>query len=223
MTSPMDLPLHGKVKLIETSKSELLDLWNDVLTKNQISINENEKVIEIIKYEDHFEVITTQGKYTTSSILLSIGRRGSPRKLGVPGEEKEKVAYRLLEPELIKNRKILVVGGGDSAIESALLLSEDGTNQVTLSYRSASFNRIKPANLQRIVSAQKKSIVNIIYESNLLAIEDNEVKLKLKNESTICIQNDLVYIFAGGELPNKFLEKIGVKITKKFGEAVLKH
>jgi thioredoxin reductase len=223
MTSPMDLPLHGKVKLIETSKSELLDLWNDVLTKNQISINENEKVIKIIKYEDHFEVITTQGKYTTSSILLSIGRRGSPRKLGVPGEEKEKVAYRLLEPELIKNRKILVVGGGDSAIESALLLSEDGTNQVTLSYRSASFNRIKPANLQRIVSAQKKSIVNIIYESNLLAIEDNEVKLKLKNESTICIQNDLVYIFAGGELPNKFLEKIGVKITKKFGEAVLKH
>ncbi len=105
MTSPMDLPLHGKVKLIETSKSELLDLWNDVLTKNQISINENEKVIEIIKYEDHFEVITTQGKYTTSSILLSIGRRGSPRKLGVPGEEKEKVAYRLLEPELIRNRK----------------------------------------------------------------------------------------------------------------------
>ena len=223
MTSPMDLPLHGKVKLTETSKSELLDLWNDVLTKNQISINENEKVLEIVNYEDHFEVITSQEKYTTSSILLSIGRRGSPRKLGVPGEEKEKVAYRLLEPEFIKNKKVMIVGGGDSAIESALLLTEDKTNQVTLSYRSASFNRIKPANLQKIECAQKRNILNIVYESNLVSIEDNEVKLKLKNESTISIQNDLVYIFAGGELPNKFLEKIGIKITKKFGEAVLKH
>ena len=223
MTSPMDLPLHGKVKLTETSKSELLDLWNDVLTKNQISINENEKVLEIVNYEDHFEVITSQEKYTTSSILLSIGRRGSPRKLGVPGEEKEKVAYRLLEPEFIKNKKVMIVGGGDSAIESALLLTEDKTNQVTLSYRSASFNRIKPANLQKIECAQKRNILNIVYESNLVSIEDNEVKLKLKNESTISIQNDLIYIFAGGELPNKFLEKIGIKITKKFGEAVLKH
>ena len=223
MTSPMDLPLHGKVKLTETSKSELLDLWNDVLTKNQISINENEKVLEIVNYEDHFEVITSQEKYTTSSILLSIGRRGSPRKLGVPGEEKEKVAYRLLEPEFIKNKKVMIVGGGDSAIESALLLTEDKTNQVTLSYRSASFNRIKPANLQKIECAQKRNILNIVYESNLVSIEDNEVKLKLKNESTISIQNDLIYIFAGGKLPNKFLEKIGIKITKKFGEAVLKY
>jgi thioredoxin reductase len=223
MTSPMDLPLHGKVKLTETSKSELLNLWNDVLSKNQISINENEKVLEIVKHENHFEVITSQEKYTTSSILLSIGRRGSPRKLGVPGEEKEKVAYRLLEPELIKNKKVMVVGGGDSAIESALLLAEDETNQVTLSYRSASFNRIKPANLQKIESAQKRNLVNVVYESNLVSIEDNDVKLKLKNESTILIQNDLVYIFAGGELPNKFLAKIGIKITKKFGEAVLKH
>jgi thioredoxin reductase len=223
MTSPMDLPLHGKVKLTETSKSELLNLWNDVLSKSQISINENEKVLEIVKHENHFEVITSQEKYTTSSILLSIGRRGSPRKLGVPGEEKEKVAYRLLEPELIKNKKVMVVGGGDSAIESALLLAEDETNQVTLTYRSASFNRIKPANLQKIESAQVRNIVNVVYESNLVSIEDNEVKLKLKNESTISIQNDLVYIFAGGELPNKFLEKIGIKITKKFGEAVLKH
>ena len=223
MTSPVDLPLYGKVKLHETSKSELLDLWKDVLTKNKISINENEKVLEIIKYPEYFEVITTQEKYTTSSILLSIGRRGSPRKLGIKGEDKEKVAYRLIEPELINNKKVIVVGGGDSAIESALLLAEDGSNKVTISYRAKSFNRIKPANLQKIGTAQKQNRVNIIYESNLEEIEDTQVKVKLKNGSTIAIQNDLVYIFAGGELPNKFLEKIGIKITKKFGEAVLKH
>jgi thioredoxin reductase/Pyruvate/2-oxoacid:ferredoxin oxidoreductase delta subunit len=223
MTSPVDLPLHGKVKLEETSKSELLELWQEVLSKNKISINENEKVLEIVKYEDYFEVITTEEKYTTSTVLLSIGRRGSPRKLGIPGEEKTKVAYRLLEPELVTNKKVMVVGGGDSAIESALLLTEDGTNQVTLSYRSDNFNRLKPANFEKIESAKKHNKINIVYESNLVEIEDSQVKLQLKNNSTVPIQNDLIYIFAGGELPNKFLEKIGIKITKKFGEVVLKH
>lgn len=223
MTSPMELPLHGKVKLHETSKSELLSLWLEILDKNNISINENEKVKEIVSYSNYFEVITNKGKYTTSKVLLSIGRSGSPRKLGVPGENKEKVAYRLLEPELIKNKKILVVGGGDSAIETALLLTEDGTNKVTLSYRSSSFNRLKPLNLKKIESTIKQNLISVIYESNVAEINEDEVKLKLKNGSTIPVQNDLVYIFAGGELPNKFLEKIGIKITKKFGEAVLKH
>lgn len=100
MTSPMDLPLHGKVKLFETSKSELLDLWNEVLVKNNISINEHEKVLEIVRYKDFLEVVTSQDKYTTSKILLSIGRRGSPRKLGVPGENSEKVAILTWAPSI---------------------------------------------------------------------------------------------------------------------------
>lgn len=223
MTSPVDLPLYGNVKLHETSKSELLNLWEEVLTKNNITVNENEKVVEIINYGDSFQIKTSQEKYTASKILLSIGRRGSPRKLGIEGESKEKVSYRLLEPELIHNKKILIVGGGDSAIESALLLAEDGTNQVTLSYRSKQFNRLKPDNLRKINKLGSEDKINIIYESNLIEIEDTQVKIKLNNGSVVPIQNDLVYIFAGGELPNKFLEKIGIKITKKYGEAVLKH
>lgn len=223
MTSPMDLPLYGKVKLQETSKSELLGLWQEVLTQNNITINQNEKVLEIIKYSNYFEVITNQEKYNCLRVLLSIGRRGSPRKLGVPGENLEKVTYRLLEPELINNKKVIVVGGGDSAIESALLLAEDETNQVTLSYRSASFNRIKPKNLEKIELAKNQNKINVIYESNLVEINEKDVKMKLKNGSIVPIENDLVYIFAGGELPNKFLNKIGIKITKKYGEVVLKH
>jgi len=223
MTSPMDLPLHGKINLKETNKSTLLSLWKEVLEKNNISINENEKVQEIIKHDDFFEVLTNRKKYTCSKVLLSIGRRGSPRKLRVPGEEKEKVAYRLLDPELIINKKILVVGGGDSAIESALLLAEKGDNQVTISYRSKSFRRLKPANLAKIEKAENSNKMNIIYESEIESIGEKEVIIKLKNSRVVPIQNDLVYIFAGGELPNKFLEKIGIKITRKFGEAVLKH
>jgi len=222
MTSPVEIPLFGKVKLYETTKSELIDLWSEILAKNKISINENEKVSEIIKYDNSFKVITNQEEYTTQKVLLAIGRRGSPRKLGVPGENSEKVYYKLLEPELIHNKKILVVGGGDSAIESALLLAEEG-NEVSLSYRSNSFKRLKPKNFKRIEDAIKLKLVNVLYNSTVKEITHDKVILNFQNGTIAEIENDLVYVFIGGELPNKFLEKIGIKITKKFGEAVLKH
>jgi thioredoxin reductase (NADPH) len=220
MTSAMNLPLYGKVKLSETSKNELLSLWKEVLGKNEIKINQGEKVESIEKKGEHFIVRSSKREYSTMGILLAIGRRGSPRKLGVPGENLEKVAYRLLEPELIKNKKVLVVGGGDSAIESALLIAEEG-NEVVLSYRGESFSRLKPKNLENIKKAGDKGEIKILYNSNVLEISESEVALELKKER-MKIANDLVYIFAGGELPIKFLEKTGIKITKKFGEAILK-
>lgn len=223
MTSAMDLPLHGKVKLSETSKTELLSLWNEVLGKNKIVINDQEKAENINKEKDYFTVTTTKRDYTSNAVLLAIGRRGSPRKLGVAGEEKEKVFYRLLEPELIHKQKILVVGGGDSAIESALLLIDEG-NEVIISYRSETFSRLKPKNSEKIVSAEQKGKVRVIFKSNVVEIKDKSVIISVIDSGDIEeIENELVYIFAGGELPTKFLEKTGVTITKKFGEAILKH
>lgn len=223
MTSPMELPLYGKVKLVETSKSELLTLWENVLNKNQIEINENEKVNSIDKVNGHFEIKTSKGEYTAKTVVLAIGRRGTPRKLGVPGEQKEKVAYRLLEPELIENKKVLVVGGGDSAIEAVLMVAEQSSNEVTITYRKDKFSRLKPKNLENIKKAEEKGRVKILYESNVKEIKDEYVVITQSDKSEIELENDLVYIFAGGELPNKFLEKVGIPITKKFGEEILKH
>jgi len=223
MTSAMELPLYGKIKLSETSKTELMNLWTDILSKNNITINEQEKVEEITRNRDYFEVISSKNKYRVNFILLSMGRRGSPRKLGIPGETKEKVYYRLLEPELIHNQKILIVGGGDSAIESALLL-RDGSNEVSISYRSENFSRLKPKNHERIEEAIKKKTVIVIYNSNVVEILDDKVILSVSNsDQKIEISNNLVYIFAGGELPTKFLEKIGIEVSKKYGEVILKH
>ena len=223
MTSPMYLPLHGRVKLSETSKKELLSLWNEVISKNNIKINENEKVENIERKRDYFSVVTSKSTYMTSGIVLAIGRRGTPRKLNVPGEDKEKVAYRLLEPELIKNRNILVAGGGDSAIEAALLLSES-KNIVTVSYRGNVFSRIKPKNLEKINTASRLNKIKVLFNTNVKEIKNDIVILKdnIKN-SEFQIKNDLVYIFAGGELPTEFLKRTGVNITKKFGDAILKH
>jgi len=223
MTAPVELPLHGRLKLFETSKDELISIWKDVLAKNDISIHELEKVELIEKVEDHFLITTTKAKYTSRAVVLAIGRRGSPRKLNVPGEEKEKVYYRLLEPEHIKDQRILVVGGGDSAIESAMLLADEG-NDVTLSYRAESFSRIKPRNLERIKEYSDKNKISVLFKSNVTEIMDDVVHISIEGyDETQILINDLVYIFAGGELPTKFLEKIGIGITKKFGEALLSH
>ena len=223
MTSPMELPLWGKVKLVETSKSELLDLWNNVLTKNKISINEQEKVVEIVKQDNMFIVKTNHDHYTSNGIILAIGRRGSPRKLGVPGEERENVFYRLLEPELIHNTDVLVVGGGDSAVESAMLLADE-KNRVTLSYRSETFSRLKPKNLERVTDYIKKKKIRPLFNSNVKEIFKNEVCFTFNDKpDELKLKIDLTYVFAGGILPTSFLEGIGIKITKKFGDALLKH
>lgn len=226
MTSPMQLPLYGKVKFTETSKPELLELWNEILQKNKITIKENEKVVSIDKFDDHFLVKTLDDTFTTNSVLLAIGRRGSPRKLGVPGEQLEKVAYRLIEPDLITNQNVLIVGGGDSAIEAALSLLEDKSNKVMLSYRGDSFSRIKPKNFENINKAEKNGQVEIFFNSQVIEIKDKSVMFSFIKDGIMFekeVTNDLVYIFAGGELPNEFLEKAGIRITKKFGEVILKH
>ncbi|GAB4127283.1 MAG: hypothetical protein Fur0015_00880 [Ignavibacteriales bacterium] len=222
MTSPMELPLLGKLKLYETTKTQLIGIWNEVIEKNQIKINEQEKVESVEKKENYFEVKTNKNEYKVSSVLLTIGRRGTPRKLGVKGENKEKVYYRLIEPELIKNQNVLVVGGGDSAIESAMLIADE-KNNVTLSYRGEKFARIKPRNFERIEEYAKSGKINVILNSVVQEIFDDKVDLIINGSEKKTIKNDLVYVFAGGELPIQFLEKIGIKITKKFGETILSH
>ena len=176
----------------------------------------------IVPIEDEiFKIETNTGdEYLCNQVLLSIGRRGTPRKLDVPGEESQKVAYRLLEPEQISDKKIIVVGGGDSAIESALLLKDH--NQVILSYRKDKFSRLKPKNRDKIEKAIADNSIQVQFNSNVVSIADKSVLMKIDDES-IEIENDLVYIFAGGELPTSFLQNAGVQITKRYGHIMKKH
>lgn len=224
MTAPMNLPLYGKVKLYNTSKDELLQLWSSVIEKNNLKIYENTKVERITPHENNtYKVITNDQRiFISKNVLLAIGRRGTPRKLNIPGEDLQKVAYRLLEPERIRGKKIIVVGGGDSAVESAMLLMQN--NEVILSYRKEQFARIKPKNKEKINKAIESESIEVIFNSNLKNIEKKFVTVSVNgHDEEKKINNDLVYIFAGGELPNNFLKNTGVEITRRFGYIIKEH
>ncbi len=210
MTSPVEFPMHGKFKKTELSKEELIAFWCKVLERADFKLRQGEKVEDIKKGEDGiFTVTTPKGQYRAQSMVLALGKSGSPRKLGVKGEELQKVMYRLIEADHYINKKILVVGGGDSAIEAAMGLGHQVGNQVTLSYRKEAFTRIKERNAQRIQESVRKGKVKLIFNSAPVEFKENSVVLEVdgKNQE---IPNDFVWIFAGGEPPTAFLKKIGI-------------
>jgi len=210
MTSPVEFPMHGKFKKTELSKEELIAFWVKVLERADFKLRQGEKVEDIKKGEDGiFTVTTPKGQYRAQSMVLALGKSGSPRKLGVKGEELPKVMYRLIEADHYINKKILVVGGGDSAIEAAMGLGHQVGNQVTLSYRKEAFTRIKERNAQRIQESVRKGKVKLIFNSAPVEFKENSVVLEVdgKNQE---IPNDFVWIFAGGEPPTAFLKKIGI-------------
>ena len=224
MTSPMELPLYGKVKLYDTSKEELLNLWKEVISKHDITIKENTKVESIIPQENKtFKLTTKNGdEYIAANVLIAIGRRGSPRKLNIPGEDSTKVAYRLLEPEQISGEHVVVVGGGDSAMEAAMLLMQD--NDVTLLVRSDKFTRSKPKNRENAQKAIDGGKMKVVFNSSLMAINPEDCIYQISGqEESVQLKNDRVYIFAGGVMPTAFLERSGIQITKRFGHIMKKH
>jgi thioredoxin reductase len=217
MTAPVDLPGYGKVKLRETTKEALLELWVDVIDRTDVQINYDEKVDAIKKQEGLFLVQTETGSYRAHAVLLAIGRRGTPRKLEVPGEHMEKVVYALVDPEQYRNKKVLVVGGGDSALEAAQGIEAEPGTHVTLSYRSESFSRAKSANRERVENAAEYGSLDIRLESTVVEIRKRSVLLQLRDEQ-VEIENDAVIVCAGGILPTAFLRSVGIEVETRHGE-----
>lgn len=223
MMQPVILPYYGKLKLYNTSKEELLGIWQDLLNRTEIEVEEHKKVDLIVEEAPRsFRVEINNGEQIkAASVLLAIGRRGTPRKLGIPGEESTKVAYRLLDSEQIQGRKIMIVGGGDSAVESALLLMDH--NEVSLSYRKEHFSRIKKQNQLKLNAALAEGKIKPYLSTNLKSINPEKVDLAFSDGSVKSIANDKVYVFIGGELPLPFLRECGISIEKTFGKVVKQH
>jgi thioredoxin reductase/ferredoxin len=216
MTTPATLPIIGKVKFKLTTKEALLEFWQDVVRRTNLTVSFGERLEGVTRKGDHFEVRTTRTNYASRTVLLAIGRRGTPRKLGVAGEESTKVTYRLTDPAQYAGLHVLVVGGGDSAIESAVMLAEQTDTTVTLSYRSAAFNRAKRKNRQRLEEVTASGRLTVLLESNVTRVETDTVELEQRGK-TLRIRNDAVIVNAGGILPTPFLKELGIEVETKFG------
>ncbi|MEJ2128667.1 MAG: NAD(P)-binding domain-containing protein [Woeseiaceae bacterium] len=219
MTQPAELPIVGKMKFTETTKEKLLEFWQGVEASTGLKVNYNERATAITpRAGGGFDVQTNQSAYTTRTVLLTIGRRGTPRQLGVPGEESSKVVYRLIDPEQYQGHHVLVVGGGDSALEAAHSIAEQPGATVTISYRSEAFSRAKPKNRDKVAQMSANGQLRVLMSSNVREIREDSVVLE-QNGKTGVLPNTAVIVCAGGILPTGFLKDIGIEVETKFGTA----
>ena len=217
MTAPIKLAIVGTVKMGEIQKETLLAFWNDVVRKTGLQLSFRECMQGIERRPDgSFALQTNLGSYTTRAVLLAIGRRGSPRKLDVPGEESSKVVYRLIDAEQYRGQAVIVVGGGDSALEAAIALSEQPQTDVTLSYRSAAFARVKAKNRTRLQEQEQAGSLKVMLESQVVSIQPQTATIKHRDQVHE-LRNDAVIVCAGGILPTALLQQIGIEFETRFG------
>lgn len=218
MTQPAELPIVGKVRFRETTKEKLMAFWEKIADDTKLKINYNERMEKIESDNSGFVVTTSKARYKSNNVLLAIGRRGTPRKLDVPGEDLSKVVYRLIDPEQYQNQNVLVVGGGDSALEAATSIAEEPGTHVTLSYRSDAFSRAKEKNRKKVEAAKKSGKLTVLFKSNTKEITPEKVILDQEGKK-IEIENDAVIVSAGGILPTGMLKQMGIEVETKHGTA----
>lgn len=218
MTQPAFLPIAGKMKFREVQKEALINFWQAVEQKTGILINYEERVdaITAAPRGSGYTITTNKTTYDTRAVLLAIGRRGTPRQLGVPGEDLPKVTYRLIDPIQYRDQNVLVVGGGDSALEAATSIAAEPGTKVILSYRSGAFSRAKQKNRDKVAAMVNEGRLVVLLNSNVKQIQPETVTIEVNNESKR-IRNDSVIICAGGILPSNFLRKIGITVETKWG------
>ncbi len=220
MSQPADLPLVGRMKFSsnKVSKEEMLSYWNKVRTNFKLNIKENVKFEMIEKKGDVFEVKTSKRIVTARKVILAMGVRGSPRKLGIPNEDLAKVTYNLLDPEQYQQQYVAVVGGGNAGVEAAQYLAKNElNNKVLLLVRGAAFDRCNEENQNLIFDLEKKGRVVIWFQSSVKEIHEKHILVE-RNQVITKVKNDFIFIFAGAEMPHKFLMGLGIKIDSKRGE-----
>jgi putative YpdA family bacillithiol system oxidoreductase len=214
MAEPIDIPLYGPLYVADGTKEGLLSVWETIISNTGVRIQTNTRVERIKKNGTCFHVETSKGQYSAKRVILALGRRGSPRRLEVTGEDLAKVAYQLIEAESYEGKDILIVGGGDSAIEAAVGLSKAGRNRVTLSYRGQAFERAKDRNQKLLEEAEKAERLKILRNSHVTEVREKSVALDVSGAPAE-IPNDYVLVLIGGTPPEEFLRKAGIEIVEK--------
>jgi thioredoxin reductase (NADPH) len=218
MTAPAKLPIVGQVNFREVSKEKLLEFWRKIEAEQQLKVSYRDRVDKVITAQGGFEVHSQSGVKNCRALLLAIGRRGTPRRLDVAGEDLKKVVYQMIDPEQYKGQNVLVVGGGDSALEAATSIAEQPGTKVTLSYRSEAFGRAKLKNREKIAAQTASGHLRVMLKSQIKAISESSVEISYEGQNQV-LPNEAVIVCAGGILPTEFLKSIGINMETKYGTA----
>jgi thioredoxin reductase/ferredoxin len=211
---PVRIPVYGDLWVADASKEALLQIWEGIVARTGLAVRTGARVIGVARRGPVLEVETSDARITARRVVLALGRRGTPRRLGVPGEELEKVLYDIAEMEAFAGRRVLVVGGGDSAVESALGLANQPGTTVTLSYRGETFGRVKDRNREKLDAAVARERVQLMLSSEVRAIENDRVLLDVQGSPHL-LPNDDVIVRIGGDAPYAFLQRLGIRIVQK--------
>lgn len=216
-THAMELPLGAKIESRTYRKQELMELWTRLCHEHDLPIREGQALKSIEDQPDgSFRVHTDDGIHHARSVCLALGRRGIPNRLGVPGEEMMKVNYSLIDARSYTDMNLLVVGGGDSAVEAALGLAEQEGNTVHLSYRRSSFFRLRARNQILIEQAIRERRIHVLWETSVHAIEHDRVLLRRMDPSLplLAVPNEEVFLMVGGQPPVPLLKEAGVSFDQ---------
>jgi thioredoxin reductase/NAD-dependent dihydropyrimidine dehydrogenase PreA subunit len=219
MTGSFELPSYGRVRRKTMSKEQLLALWREIRERTQLPVHEGVRVEAIRAEGKSWRVIAEGWQERAASVVLALGRRGAPRRLGVPGEELAKVAYRLLEPEPFANQHVLVVGGGNAAADCAIALADAKLcASVSLSYRGAELARLRSSVRVAIEQAFAAGTIRPLLSTEVSSIAASHVVLKTA-AGPRQIENDSVIVQIGGQSPSALLKTLGIELVEKRGEA----
>jgi thioredoxin reductase/ferredoxin len=219
LTAPVEIPGGGRIEG-RIAKEELLEVWLRAQRENRLDVHTHERMTGIERRDDgRLCVVTDRDRYETRAVVLAIGRRGTPRRLGVPGEDRTKVTYSLEDAGQHRGECVLVVGGGDSALEAAIQLAEEPGTRVSLSHRGPAFTRAKAPNRERVRALAAEGRLAVLLESRVVGIEPESVEVETPVGSKT-LPNDTVIVCAGGILPTALLGSIGVQTEVKRGAPI---
>lgn len=214
LAEPVAIPLYGDLWVADAPKETLLRVWETVVSGAGLEIRTNQRVENVTREGSLLRVEGSGFRVLARRVILALGRRGTPRRLGIPGEESEHVFYEIAEMETFRGRRVLVVGGGDSALESAVGLSNQQGTVVTLSHRRATFERAKDRNVAKLQAAEAAGKLRVLRESTVERIDDGTATIRTAGGSeTLPCDNVIVRI--GGEPPAAFLDRAGIRIVRK--------
>jgi NosR/NirI family transcriptional regulator, nitrous oxide reductase regulator len=211
---PDSQPPKGKLWLDGARKEELLDRWHQIIRDNALDVRTEEPLIGLQRDSNGiFELRSEKSHYRATYVVLATGQRGSPRKLGVPGEDLPMVSHKLYAPKLHSGQKIIIVGGGNSAIEAALALSEN--NEVVIVHRGTEFARVFADNKLKLEEAIAAGRVSVRYETGIEAIRQGVVAVSSTSKGTE-LSCDHVFVLIGASLPVPFLKSLGVRLENEW-------